>query len=80
MRTTLTLDDDIAHRLKEEMHRRGISFKDTVNSLLRLALSIRATEKPAPFVVETRDLGRPTNLDFDKISELLERIEGPEHR
>jgi hypothetical protein len=38
MRTTVSLDDDIVHSLKQEMQRSGISFKEAVNYYLRLGL------------------------------------------
>ena len=37
-RTTVTLDEDVAIRLAEEQEKRGASFKDTVNALLRAGL------------------------------------------
>jgi hypothetical protein len=36
MRTTLTLDDDVALKLRELAHRRRVPFKEVVNSVLRL--------------------------------------------
>ena len=81
MRTTLTLEDDVAARLKEEMGRTGRSFKETVNEILREGLrSARTREPDRPFVVRARDLGSRPGVDFDNISELLEQGEGPFHR
>lgn len=82
MRTTLTLDDDVAAKLKAEARRAGRPFRDVVNEALRIGLSSR--QKPRaqkPFKVITRDLGeaRP-GLSFDNIAELLEQVEGPFHR
>ena len=82
MRTTLTLDDDVAAKLKSEVRRTGKSFKQTVNDFLRLGLTQRRTRHPAePFRVEARNLGdlRP-GLSLDNIGELLEHAEGPLHR
>lgn len=45
MRTTLTLETDVAHRLKEVAHRERKPFKVVVNEALRAGLAIR--EKPA---------------------------------
>ena len=39
MRTTLTLDEDIAAKPKEEMGRSGKPFKEIVNLYLRLGLN-----------------------------------------
>ncbi len=35
MRTTLTLDDDVAAKLKDYVRRKGVSFKAAVNTVLR---------------------------------------------
>jgi hypothetical protein len=37
MRTTLTLDDDVAAKLRAETRRSGRSFRDTVNETLSMA-------------------------------------------
>ena len=82
MRTTLTLDDDVAAKLKAETRRSGRSFKDLVNEYLRLGLHTKKTLRPSqPFRVEARDLGllRP-GLSLDNIGDLLEQLEGPVHR
>jgi len=82
MRTTLTLDDDVAAKLKAETRRSGKSFKDVVNEYLRLGLYAKKTPPPGkPFRVEARDLGllRP-GLSLDNIGDLLEQLEGPVHR
>lgn len=81
MRTTLTLDKDVAAKLRTEMRRSGRSFKEVVNDLLRLALNTRRESKPAkPFRVQTRHLGQRPGFNLDKISELIEQIEGSLHR
>ena len=81
MRTTITLDPDIAAKLKEEMRKRGASFKDTVNEMLRagLILSDKAS-KQKPFKVNARPLGMRPGLNYDCTSDLLEQIEGPLHK
>lgn len=58
MRTTLTLDDDVAALLERENRRAGEPMKQTINRLLRSGL--KATAKPAKprkFVVIPLDLG-----------------------
>jgi hypothetical protein len=82
VRTTLTLDEDVAAKLTALARRTGRAFKDVVNDTLRRGL-MTAPSSPAraPFRVETRSLGglRP-GLDLDNVSDLLERVEGPRHR
>ncbi len=82
MRTTVTLDDDVAAKLKAETRRSGRSFKDVVNDTLRRGLLNRRVAGPAqPFKIVARDLGklRP-GLNLDNVAELLEQVEGPLHR
>jgi hypothetical protein len=81
MRTTLTIDDDIAAKLTREMRRSGKSFKETVNEFLRLGLNVRKDLKAAePFKVHAQKLGVKPGLDYDNIGELLDQIEGPARR
>ena len=81
MRTTLTLDDDVAAKLKAETRRSGRSFRDTVNDILRRGLTTRHSAPRSPFKVVTRDLGqlRP-GLSLDSVADLIEQAEGPQHR
>jgi hypothetical protein len=81
MRTTLTLDDAVAARVKDEMRRSGASFKDTVERLLRLGLEA-AHQQPRlpPFQVRPQPLQPRVHLDYDNVGELLEQAEGPWHR
>ena len=81
MRTTLTLDEDVAARLRREMRRSGQSFKETVNTLLRHALAAKRTPRPASsFRVRARPLGLRPGLDYDNVGDLIEQLEGPQAR
>jgi len=80
MRTTLTLDDDVAAKLDADARKTGRSFKETVNYYLRLGLNSRKQVKPKPFKVRARALGLRPGLSYDNIGELLEQIEGPLHK
>jgi hypothetical protein len=83
VRTTLTLDEDVARRLKAEVRRSGKPFRTVVNEYLRTALASRpkGTSVEPRFVVQARDLGalRP-GLSLDDIGNLLDVVEGPLHR
>jgi hypothetical protein len=82
MRTSLTLDEDVAAKLKAEMRRSGKSFRDVVNDTLRHGLvEKRVATRRRSFKVEVRDLGslRP-GLSLDNVGELLEQLEGSLHR
>jgi hypothetical protein len=81
VRTTLTLDDDVDAKLKEEMRRSGRSFKETVNEVLRLGLQARRKSKPASkFVVRAKPMGPPRGLSYDNVEELLDWLDGPMRR
>lgn len=82
MRTTLTLDEDVAAKLKSEARRSGRPFRDVVNDFLRRGLASKgARGADHPFTVAARDLGelRP-GLSLDSVADLIEQIEGPLHR
>jgi hypothetical protein len=82
MRTTVTLDEDVAAKLRAEVRRTGKPFKTVLNECLRVALSAgRQRARPASFRIEPRDLGglRP-GLCLDNVAELLDLVEGPESR
>jgi hypothetical protein len=80
VRTTLSLDDDIANLLSQEIRRSGVSFKEAVNHYLRLGLT--AAKQPArkKFVVKPLAVGLPPGLSYDHVEELIEVLEGPLHQ
>jgi len=82
MRTTLTLDDDVAARLQAEARRSGRPFKTVVNEHLRAALAQRKVVKALPpFRVEPRNMGGPLpGLSYDNVDALLEELESARHR
>lgn len=82
MRTTLTLEPDVAAQLKRTMRARGDSLKDTVNAALRAGLTVLSTppSSNAAFSVRTFDLGPSLVGSLDNIEEVLSRVEGEKHR
>lgn len=82
MRTTLTLDDDVAAKLKAASQRAGRPFREIVNETLRRGLESRhATARRRAFKITARDLGNlKPGLALDNIAELIERLEGSLHR
>jgi hypothetical protein len=75
MRTTVTLDPDVAALIKQRMRELGVSFKQAVND------SIRAGIKPSPgakpFRVRTAAMGRPS-VNLDRALQLAAEIEDEE--
>lgn len=82
VRTTLTLDDDIAAKIKAQTRKTGRSFRDVVNDTLRRGLAAAPAPKTrAPFRVRARDLGGlRSGLQLDDVAGLLEQVEGALHR
>jgi len=82
MRTTITLDDDIADKLQAEMRRRkSNNFKETLNDVLRRGLLVKRELAAAkPFKVRSRRLGKKQGLNYDNVGELLEQLEGVDHK
>jgi len=75
MRTTLTLDDDIARRIKGQLKTSGVSFKDLVNDLLRKGLETSSPGKKAgKFKIKPIELGLKEGFSYDNVSELLDQI------
>jgi hypothetical protein len=82
VRTTLTLDEDVAKQLEKENLRAGEPMKQTVNRVLRYGLAQAANPaKPKKFVVKPIE-GLTTPEQWAKWSgksiwEILEEVEGP---
>ena len=77
MRTTLTLDDDVAALQKKEVRRSGEPFKQVVNRYLRLGLTASKQPPRKPFKVTPINLALP---HYEKVEEMLEYLEGPDYR
>jgi hypothetical protein len=82
MRTTLTLEDDVAAALKRVMRRKGRNLKETVNEALRRGLEEleRPGEALQPFKVMPWNLGGSRVGSLDNVEEVLARAEGEDHR
>ncbi len=81
MRTTVTLDEDVAAKLRLEARKRGKPFKQALNEALRRGLL--RPEPGAPrreFRVKARNLGLRSGVSLDDIDGLLDRIEGENRR
>lgn len=77
MRTTLTLDDDVAIKLRELAHRRRVPFKDVVNSVLRRGLAAQESraESRRPFRVEVFRSAFRAGVDPLKLNQLSDELE-----
>jgi hypothetical protein len=78
VRTTLTLDPDVAVQLEKIRRQRGVPLKRVVNDALREGLP--RLDEPAPtgrFRTRTVSLGGSRLGSLDDISAVLELAEGP---
>jgi hypothetical protein len=84
MRTTLTLDDDVASRLERLRAETGQTLKEVVNEALRLGL--RAIEEPprlheaSPYRTPSESLGGCSIGSLDDVAEALAAVEGDAFR
>jgi len=76
MRTTLTLDPDVAAKLRGLSRERGISFKEAVNSTLRRGLA--PAQARQPYKVPTLPIGLREELNLDKANALAAELEDEE--
>jgi len=80
MRTTLTLDPDVAAKARKGAAKLGKPFKEVINTALRLGLDEVLKPAPAkPYRTRPRPLGLRQGLSYDNIAELLARAEGEDH-
>lgn len=83
MRTTVTLDDDVARALERMRAEERITLRQAINAALREGLAARARrgqEKAAPIrTTQPRDLG-PHLTNFDNASDLIALVEGDAYK
>lgn len=77
MRTTLTLDDQLAKSLKERAHQTRQSFKEVVNQALRLGLiAMDQPAQPVRYRLTPASLGKPrSGINLDKVLDIAGRLE-----
>lgn len=82
MRTTLTLDDDVAVRLEKLREERNDSFKAIVNEALRRGLDrIEAPpERREPYRLRPFSPGRCLVNQLDDVAGVLAVVEGDDFR
>lgn len=72
MRTTITLDEDVAAAVEQLRRRRRIGISEAVNELIRSGLRLKTPR--SRFQQRTRHLG--LRLDVRNVAEALELLEG----
>jgi hypothetical protein len=75
MRTTLSLEPDVAELLKTRIEEQDLSLKFVVNQALRTGLAAMGHQSPTPFQVEPHAFGMKPGIDPDKLNQLVDDLE-----
>lgn len=76
MRTTITLDKEVAAAIDRLRREEGIGLSEAVNRLARAGLARR--QERQPFRQRRAEMG--LSIDVSNVAEALELAEGPDHR
>jgi len=76
MRTTVTLDEDVAASLHAAARERGVSFKVALNEAVRSGLGAAGGAKP--YRVPVRRMGARPEVNLDKALALAAQLEDAE--
>jgi hypothetical protein len=74
MRTTLTLDDDVALLVEEEVHRTRSSMKEVVNAAIRAGLAPKSARRE-PYRVPVHHATLAPGLDLAGFNRLADELE-----
>lgn len=81
MRTTLTLDPDVAAKAKKSAAKLGKPFKEIINTALRLGLDqVLNPPRAKPYRTVPSPLGLRRGFSYHNIGELLARAEGEDYQ
>jgi hypothetical protein len=76
MRTTVTLEPDLAKKVKALAHRLGLSFKQALNEVIRRGLAAPARrEAHARFIITPHAGGFRPGIDPGKLNQLVDQLE-----
>jgi hypothetical protein len=76
VRTTVTLDDDVATVLERVRRQRGVRFKELLNQVLREGIAHLEAAPPTRFETRPVDLGRVLVGNIDDVTDILDLAEG----
>jgi len=81
MRTTLTLDEDVAQKAKALARRKRVPFKRAINEALRVGLDqVFQDDEAVPYETVPHAMGVREGVHLDNIAELLAALDGEGHR
>jgi len=72
MRTTLTIDTDVAVKAKQAVLKAGLPFKSVINQALRVGIdAVTAPKKSRPYQTQGHAMRLCKGLSYDNIEDLL---------
>ena len=74
MRTTLTLDEDVARLVEDEQHRTRSTMKEVINTVLRAALAPKPT-RTEPYRELIHETGLFPGYDLAGYNKLADELE-----
>jgi len=78
MRTTLTIEPDVAQQIRRRMTQTKLSLKRVVNDALRAGLSSPEKEPRVRYTVETHACQFKAGIDPNKLNQLLDDLDAEE--
>jgi spore germination protein GerM len=75
MRTTLTLDPDVARLVEDAVHRERVSTKQVINDALRRALGPAASQTVEPYQVQPHSSELRPGVDLTSLNRLADELE-----
>lgn len=81
MRTTLTMDDDLAQSIEDMRARRQLSFREAIDQLLRAGLQSleQGPTKSKPYSGPVFRCGLKPGIDPNRMNQLADQLEVEEH-
>jgi hypothetical protein len=78
MRTTLTLEPDVAQQIRRRLAQTKLPLKRVVNDALRVGLSSTEKERHVRFKVKPHSFQFKPGIDTNKLNQLLDDLEAEE--
>jgi hypothetical protein len=75
MRTTLTIDSDVAERIRQETRSGKRSLKEVINDRLRVGFGMTPRSTHEPFQVEPHASSYRLGVDAGKLKQLLDDLD-----
>ena len=78
MRTTLTIDDEIAERIRKEVKLGKRSLKAVINDALRRGMGLETLKPVKPYRVKPHSSAFAPGVDAGRLNQLVDELESTE--